>query len=96
MAKPQKPVKKKIRIVKNKPVRAKKAIQSPARTLASPEYREYLDRYSMVGDDRPKLSAADFEKFDDELLDLLALQNLEDEQAIRKQELEYLLIDSEE
>ena len=39
----------------------------------------------------------EFEKFDDELLDLLDLieDDLTDDQTIRIEELEYLLIDSE-
>jgi hypothetical protein len=94
MAKGTRPVKKKSPVVKKKTPVAKKATKSPAKS--SPEYREYLDRYAFLGEDRPKLSFDEFEKLDDELLDLLAMNRLDDDQAIRKQELEYLLIDSEE
>lgn len=63
----------------------------------SPEYREYLKRYHELGEDRPKLSPAEFEEYDDELLELLALDDrfMTDEQIVRIQELEYLLIDAE-
>jgi len=95
MPKISKPIKKKTPAAKKKTPVAKKVAQSPKKKV-SPEYREYLDRHSFLGEDRPKLSFDEFEKLDDELLDLLAMDNLDDEQAIRKQELEYLLLDSEE
>ena len=94
MARGTQPVKKKSPVVKKKTPVVKKTTQSPAKS--SPEYRDYLDRFAFLGEDRPKLSFAEFEKLDDELLDLLAMDRLDDEQSIRKQELEYLLIDSEE
>lgn len=64
---------------------------------ASPEYREYEKRYAELGEDRPKLSAEEFDALDDELLELLArdADQMTDEQVVRLQELEYLLIDSE-
>lgn len=66
-------------------------------TNTTPEYREYEKRHRELGEDRPKLSPEEFEKLDDELLELLALDDSEmtDEQIVRIQELEYLLIDAE-
>ena len=63
----------------------------------SPEYREYEKRYAELGEDRPKLSPEEFERLDDELLELLALSDnaMTDEQIVRLQELEFLLIDTE-
>jgi len=64
----------------------------------SEEYAEYLERYALIGEGRPRLSPAEFERCDDELLDLLAQEmehGLDDEQIIRVKELEYLLLDSE-
>ena len=63
----------------------------------SPEYRAYEKRHAEMGEDRPKLSPEEFESFEDELLDLLALNDREmsDDQIVRIQELEYLLIDAE-
>lgn len=73
----------------------KKALPPPGKV--SPEYREYEKRYAELGEDRPKLSTEEFEELDDELLELLALDadQMTDEQVVRLQELEYLLIDSE-
>jgi hypothetical protein len=67
------------------------------RATTSPEYREYEKRYNEFGQDRPKLSPEEFEALDDELLELLALDDskMTDEQIVRIQELEYLLIDTE-
>ncbi len=67
------------------------------RAKFTPEYEEYLERYQEFGEGRPRLTPDEFDKLDDELLDLLDQShgNLSDEQAIRVQELEYLLIDSE-
>jgi hypothetical protein len=67
------------------------------RAATSPEYREYEKRYNELGQDRPKLSPEEFEALDDELLELLALDDskMTDEQIVRIQELEYLLIDAE-
>jgi hypothetical protein len=64
---------------------------------SSPEYREYLKRHQELGQDRPKLTAEDFDLYEDELLDLLALDDefMTDEQIVRIQELEFLLIDAE-
>jgi hypothetical protein len=63
----------------------------------TPEYREYLERYAEFGGGRPRLSADEFDRLDDELLELLDLSGhqLSDEQIVRIQELEFLLIDSE-
>ncbi len=65
----------------------------------SEEYAEYLERYEIYGEGRPRLSQADFDRYDDELLDLLALEaehGLNDDQIVRLQELEFLLLDSEQ
>lgn len=63
----------------------------------SPEYAEYLERYGEFGEGRPRLSPEEFDRLDDELLVLLDLSGheLNDDQIVRIQELEYLLIDSE-
>lgn len=63
----------------------------------SPEYREYLKRHQELGEERPQLSPEEFEASEDELLDLLALDDeaMTDEQIVRIQELEFLLIDTE-
>jgi hypothetical protein len=63
----------------------------------TPEYRAYERRYTELGEDRPKLTPEEFESYEDELLDLLALNDREmtDDQIVRIQELEYLLIDAE-
>ncbi len=70
-----------------------------AKPQGSPEYLDYLERYQEFGEGRKRLSAAEFDKLDDELLELLDLsaqgQQLSDDQIIRIEELEYLLIDSE-
>lgn len=71
---------------------------APAKQKYTDEYAEYLARYELDGDDRPRLSPGEFERLDDELLELLELQaegKLDDEQIIRIQEIEYLLLDSE-
>ncbi len=63
------------------------------------EYREYLERYVIMGRGRPRLSPAEFEKLDNELIDLLTIQSdigaLSDDQVVRLQELEFLLLESE-
>jgi hypothetical protein len=67
--------------------------------LTSPEYADYIQRYKQYGEGRPLLSSAEFDRLDDELLDMLALESvrgLNDDQIIRLQELEYLLLDSEQ
>ncbi len=69
----------------------------PAQVELTPEYQEYLERYGLYGEGRPKLSPTEFDKLDDELLELLAVQpgRHTDEQIVRMQELEFLLIDTE-
>lgn len=65
----------------------------------SEDYTEYLERYELYGAGRPHLSPSEFDRLDDELLDLLAQEmehGLDDEQVIRVKELEYLLLDSEQ
>lgn len=79
--------------------RANPSIRRPSLS-ASPddEYAEYLERYELSGEDRPRLSPAEFNRFDDELLDLLGEAEegqLSDEQKIRLHELEYLLLDEQ-
>ncbi len=68
-----------------------------AKTDVSPEYEEYLERYELMGKDHPLLSPEEFDKLDDELLDLLDLEpaSLSDDQVVRIRELEFLLIDSD-
>ena len=100
----RKPVAKKLvakKTIARKPLAQKSA---PARKPAPPqesftaEYREYLDRYEVSGAGRPRLTPSEFYRLDEELLDLLALEaerGLNDEQVVRLQELEYLLLDSE-
>jgi hypothetical protein len=63
----------------------------------SPEYRDYLKRHAELGEERPELSPEEFEQYDDELLELLALNDddMTDDQIVRIQELEFLLIDAE-
>jgi len=62
----------------------------------SEEYESYLERYELFGEDRPKLTPEEFERLDDELLDLLALdaegQELTEDQEERYLELLYLLV----
>ncbi|OQY95881.1 MAG: hypothetical protein B6D41_05615 [Chloroflexi bacterium UTCFX4] len=75
----------------------KKIAKSKNQPAVSIEYREYEKRYIELGNERPKLSPEEFEQYDDELLELLALDDdlMTDEQIVRIQELEYLLIDTE-
>jgi hypothetical protein len=63
----------------------------------SPEYREYLKRHTELGEERPKLTQEEFERYEDELLDLLALDDkrMTDDEIVRIQELEFLMIDAE-
>lgn len=82
---------------------AKKKIVKPRAARAAPaysaEYRDYLQRYKMAGDERHFLDPKEFDRLDDEYLDLLAAElefGLDDEQVIRLRELEYLLLESEE
>ena len=62
----------------------------------SEEYASYLERYELFGEDRPKLSAEEFDPLDDELLNLPALdvegQELMEDQEERYLELMYLLV----
>ena len=62
----------------------------------SEEYASYLERYGLFGEDRPKLSPEEFDRLDDELLDLLALdaegEELTEDQEERYLELMYLLV----
>lgn len=64
------------------------------------EYSEYLERYELYGEGRPRLTPSEFERLDEELIDLLALEAdqgvLNDDQIVRLQELEFLLLDSEQ
>lgn len=92
----------------SKPAVAKKKPSPPRRPIKpkptpepaySEEYCDYLQRFELAGADRPRLSPKEYDRLDDELLDLLALETeigLDDEQIIRLQELEYLLLDSEQ
>ena len=92
MPKPTKPISRK---TKTHATRSKK--ETKAEPQITPEYGEYLERYSEFGEGRPRLSPDEFDRLDDELLELLDLSGhqLSDEQIIRIQELEFLLIDSE-
>jgi hypothetical protein len=80
---------------------ARKQGTEPASTrkkaALAPEYQEYLERHREFGEGRRKLSPQEFDELDDELLDLLenAGGPLSDDQSVRLQELEYLLIDTE-
>jgi hypothetical protein len=62
----------------------------------SEEYASYLERYELSGEGQPKLSPEEFDRLDDELLDLLALdaegQELTEDQEERYLELMYLLV----
>lgn len=89
------------RKAKPKPAAKKKTASRPARTKPaySAEYRDYLQRYKIAGEERPLLDPKEFDQLDDEYLDLLAADlefGLDDEQTIRLRELEYLLLESEE
>jgi hypothetical protein len=76
---------------------------APATTRAprptySEEYAGYLERHALIGAGHPRLAPDEFDRLDDEMLDLLDLEfkvGLNDEQIIRLQELEFLLLDSE-
>lgn len=98
MPKPKaKPAPKKKTVARKPPVkRAKPPVKQPK---YSEEYTEYLERYALYGEGRPRLSPSEFDRLDDELLDLLAQEmerGLDDDQIIRVRELEYLLLDSEQ
>ncbi|TEU14606.1 MAG: hypothetical protein E3J21_15480 [Anaerolineales bacterium] len=62
----------------------------------SEEYASYLERYELFSEGQPKLSPEEFDRLDDELLDLLALdaegQELTEDQEERYLELMYLLV----
>ena len=62
----------------------------------SEEYASYLERYELFSEGQPKLSSEEFERLDDELLDLLAMdavgQELTEDQEERYLELMYLLV----
>ena len=64
------------------------------------EYADYLERYELYGEGRPRLSPAEFDRLDEEMLDLLAQETeqgvLSDDQVVRLQELEFLLLDSDQ
>ena len=108
MPKAKKPTKKKNAHTKTagrKPVSAKKPAMRAVAPAHAPkpayteEYANYLQRYAMYGTGRPHLSPADFDRLDDEMLDLLGIQaeiGLNDDQIVRLQELEFLLLDSEQ
>jgi hypothetical protein len=83
------------RKAKTHTARAKK--ETRVDTQLTPEYTDYLERYAEFGEGRPRLSPPEFDKLDDELLELLDLSGhaLTDEQIVRIQELEFLLIDTE-
>jgi len=69
------------------------------RKAYSEEYAAYLDRHAIYGSDRPQLTPSEFDRLDDEMLDLLGIESdlgLNDEQIVRLQELEYLLLDSDQ
>ena len=94
-SKPTKPTALKKKTIKS---RAPVKVKPPQEPAYSEEYHEYLQRYALAGAGRPRLSFKEFDELDDELWDLLDLQTevgLDDEQIIRLQELEYLLLDSE-
>ena len=85
-------------------VASKKKVGAPVPKAASKqnyteEYADYLERYELYGEGRPRLSPSEFDRLDEEILDLLALETeqgvLSDEQIVRLQELEFLLLDSE-
>jgi hypothetical protein len=58
------------------------------------EYHKYLERYKLFGNGRPKLTAVQFDKLDDEVLDLLSLDEdkIAEEEQERLAELEFLLL----
>lgn len=90
--------KKPVATKKKTAARTRRAQQTQRASAYSAEYLDYLERYKMVGGDRPLLSPREFDRLDDEFLDLLALDceaDLDDEQVVRLQELEYLLLESE-
>src|SRR5512135_2347103 len=101
MPKSRQPARDKKTQAKPKVERARKptASVSPPKHTYSDEYAEYLERYELYGEGRPRLSPSEFDQLDEEMLELLELEGekglLDDEQIVRLQELEYLLLDSE-
>ncbi len=86
--------------MKRKKMSTRAAARKPQSATAryTAEYRDYLKRYEMLGEGRPRLSPAKFDRLDEELLDLLGLdteRGLSDEEIVRLQELEYLLLYTE-
>ena len=78
-------------------VHASATVRAPKPTY-SEEYAGYLERHALFGAGHPLLSSDEFDRLDDEMLDLLDQEfkaGLNDEQIIRLQELEFLLLDSE-
>jgi hypothetical protein len=65
----------------------------------SEEYTSYLERYELFSEGQPKLNPEEFDRLDDELLELLALdaegQELTEDQEERYLELMYLLVAEE-
>ncbi len=109
-AKKKKPATKAAMKTATKTARPKKAVierkDSVPHPAAAPkenyteEYSDYLERYELYGEGRPRLTPSEFERLDEELIDLLALEAdqgvLNDDQIVRLQELEFLLLDSEQ
>jgi hypothetical protein len=89
--------------IHNAAARKKAKTREPAAARASKptyseEYAGYLERHALFGAGHPRLTSDEFDRLDDEMLDLLDLEfkvGLNDEQIIRLQELEFLLLDSE-
>lgn len=83
----------------DKTPRAELTRPTGSRGSVNEEYLEYLERYELYGEGRPRLAPAEFDRLDEEMLDLLAFESeqgvLNDDQIVRLQELEYLLLDSE-
>jgi hypothetical protein len=104
MPKVKKPAKTKpTKTLVHKAAGQKARVRTPAKVRApkptySEEYAGYLERHALLGAGQPRLSSDEFDRLDDEMLDLLDLEfkaGLNDEQTIRLQELEFLLLDSE-
>ncbi len=109
-AKKKKPATKPATRTATKAMRPKKAMAQRKASVPAPaaapkenyteEYSDYLERYELYGEGRPRLTPSEFERLDEELIDLLALEAdqgvLNDDQIVRMQELEFLLLDSEQ
>lgn len=80
------------RAVKTAPVKKPAALKEDF----TDEYREYLERYEMSGEGRPKLGPAEFDRMDEEMWELIDIEtaqgNLNDEQTVRYRELEFMLL----